>query len=91
MKLSSSSQIEAQINLSLSEKEARALKAITEYGISSFLEVFYTKLGKEYLKPSEDGLQSLFNTITEELPKHLARIELTKRLWQNDAYLDYTN
>lgn len=54
-------------NLVLSETEARALNAITEYGIDSFLKAFYECMGKEALTPYEKGLRSLFECVREEL------------------------
>jgi hypothetical protein len=70
-----------EVILKLSEKEARALKAITEYGIKNFTEVFYEKLGKSVLAPYEDGLKELFETAKEELPKHLSKFDKVRKVW----------
>lgn len=81
----STSQFDVQIILKLNEKEARALKGITEYGAASFLEVFYKSLGKTYLQEHEEGVVSLFETIKEELPKHLKKIDETRKIWRDNA------
>jgi len=82
-KIKSASQFTAQINLLLSESEARALMAITEYGSKSFLEYFYTNLGKSGLEPHENGLITLFETIRSELPSHLRKIDDVRGVWNN--------
>ena len=76
------SKIEANIILSLSEEEARALKTITTYGSSEFLKWFYAHLGKHYLKEHEKGLISLFATIKSELPNHLRKIDEARKLFE---------
>jgi transposase len=80
-KVKSSSSLDVRIILSLSEKEARALNAITTYGHKSFLEVFYEHLGKSVLQPYEDGIITLFKTIEEELPKHLKKADDARQIW----------
>ena len=52
--------VELKIALELNEEEARALEAIIGYNVNSFLETFYTKMGKAYLEPYEKGVRSLF-------------------------------
>lgn len=71
-----------QVYLEINESEARALLAITKYGSKSFLEVFYKSLGQTDLKPEENGLISLFETIKYEMPKHIARIDSTRNVFQ---------
>lgn len=79
MEINSGSQMEFQVTLRLTEKEARALNAITVYGVKRFLEMFYEKLGKGYLQPHEKGAESLFETVKNELPKHLSRFDSTRK------------
>jgi len=74
-KIKSNSTVEFEIYLRLSEKEARALSAITLYGADAFTKRFYEQLGKAYLKPHEGGIVSLFKTIQAELPGHLRKID----------------
>ena len=68
-----------EVNLKLTESEARALDALVGYGFKSFLEVFYKNLGKHYMEPHEKGLQNLFDTVRDNMPKHLSRIDKTRK------------
>lgn len=80
-KIKSISNQEFGVVLELTEPEARALKAITNYGIKNFKETFYEHLGKTYLSPHEDGLISLFKTITAELPSHLIKFDEARKVF----------
>lgn len=80
-KIKSTSQFEVQIILQLTEKEARALEAITLYGTEEFLKCFYEHMGKHCLQPHESGLESLFDVIKNELPKHLKKIDDVRAVW----------
>ena len=55
--------IEAVIEIIMSEEEAAALYALTEYGVDAFLKNFYDKMGYSILKPHEEGLRSLFESV----------------------------
>ena len=55
--------IEGKITIVLNEDEAAALEALAGYGVDSFLETFYAKMGRAYLEPHEKGLRSLFNAV----------------------------
>lgn len=80
-KINSQSSLEFKIVLNLTEAEARALQSLTVYGTKSFLDYFYRDLGKAYLQPHEKGLISLFETIKNELPPHLDRMDETRKIW----------
>lgn len=67
--------IDFSIKLILTVHEAEALDALTEYDINAFLDVFYKHLGKEYLKPNEDGIRSLFAKVKKYLPGEIGKIE----------------
>lgn len=56
--------IAAEITIRLTEDEAAALHALTEYGVDPFLRVFYNSLGTYCLQLHEAGLRSLFQTIS---------------------------
>jgi hypothetical protein len=84
-KIKSSTTIEISIMLTLTEIEARALNAIAGYGTDAFLTMFYNQLGKCYLKPCENGVRSLFETIKNELPKHLDKVDKTRNMWKNEG------
>ncbi len=84
MSIKSNSTMGFTVYLELSESEARALQAITTFSSKDFLEVFYKSLGQSNLKPHEDGLISLFETIRKELPAHLARIDTTRKVFKTN-------
>lgn len=80
-KILSTSSVEINVILKLTEEEARALYNITGYGPKHFLDWFYKHLGKHYLKPHERGLISLFKTIQAELPQHLKRADEARKVF----------
>lgn len=53
--------LEAKIYLELTPGEAAALGAIVGYGHKPFLEWFERNLGKHYIAPYRNHLESLFN------------------------------
>lgn len=55
--------IDMKIQLTITEDELKALDALFGYGVDSFLETFYTKMGRAYLQPHEAGLRSLVKTL----------------------------
>jgi len=63
--------LDLKITLELTLQEARALNEITKYGHKPFLEGYYKQLGRSYLKPHENGVISLFDTIDKSLPREL--------------------
>lgn len=84
-KINSTSNMDFQVILKLTEQEARALNAITVYGADQFLEFFYKSLGKAYLQPHESGVKSLFATIGSELPKHISKFDKCRELWRTES------
>ena len=84
-KVTSTSQMNFRVVLDLSESEARALNAITLYGTKNFLKCFYETLGKNYLQPNELGVESLFTTIKEELPKHFSKFDKCREKWISES------
>lgn len=79
--IKSTSSIDFSVTIKLSEKEARALNAITFYGTKEFLETFYKHLGKNYLQPHEDGVKLLFETLKTEMSKHLDKFDKVRQEW----------
>lgn len=69
------------ITLKLEEEEARALKALTEYGEDRFIEIFYAHLGKYALEPHEAGLRSLFQSVNAILPKLLKQADQARGIF----------
>ena len=80
-KIRSQSKVTSEVVLVLTEEEARALYNIVGYGHKPFTDWFYENLGKNYLKPHEQGLISLFETIKKELPQHLSRIDKARKVF----------
>lgn len=66
---------ELKIQFELNYHEASALEALAGYGLQPFLKTFYTQMGESYLKPHEDGLKTLFEDTTKNLPKILSRFK----------------
>lgn len=83
-KIQSSSNVELNITLKITESEARALKEFTVFGTETFLKVFYEKLGKTTLSRHESGVYSLFETIKKELPKHLNKIDKVRKILNDE-------
>lgn len=79
-KIKSQSTYSVEITLVLTETEARALAVLPSYGTDNFLKYFYEKLGRHYLEPHEKGLVSLFETIKQELPKHLSKSDKVREI-----------
>lgn len=67
------------VHLVLSEGEAKALEAICGYGPDEFIKWFYAHMGKHYLKPYEEGMRSLFNTVRGELPRQISKINKVRK------------
>ncbi len=76
----STSKIELKVSIELSEIEVRALMKIAQYGANPYMEWFKTHLSKYELVGLESGVQSLFNTIRGELPKHLKKVEEARKI-----------
>lgn len=69
-----------EAHLILTESELRALDALAGYGEETFLEVFYKHLGKNYLKPHENGLRSLFKKVKKEVKIPLNQVDQARKL-----------
>jgi hypothetical protein len=76
--------IEVQVGIVLTEAEMRALYALTQYGVDSFLTVFYANLGKSCLEPHEEGIRQLFKSIIQHLPPVLDRADKARSVF-NEA------
>jgi len=81
-KIKSSSKVDFEITIRLSEVEARALNQLPRYGTDVFLKFFYEHLGKYYMEPHEKGIRSLFETLKQELPKHLAKVDKAREAFK---------
>lgn len=74
--------VQVEITLKLSEEEARALHALTEYGEKNFFDFFYKFMGEAALKPYEAGLRSLFAGVKEYLPPIFAKIKAAREAFE---------
>lgn len=66
--------------LHLTEPEIRAMDALVGYGIEPFLEVFYEKLGKAYMRDHEGGLRAFFESIEKQIRPELHRMDAVKSM-----------
>ena len=83
MEATSNSVMTFSVHMKMTESEARALNELTISGYDAFLKVLYEHLGKSTMQPHEGGLKSLFESIRKEIPKHLKRINDTKKTFQD--------
>lgn len=77
--IKSSVDINAQIQITLTEGEARALDAIVGYGPGKFVEWFYANLGRHYLKPHEKDMINLFDKVRNNIGTHLFRVDKARQ------------
>lgn len=82
VKSKSASELKFQVVLVLDEQEAGALHDIVGYGYKAFMEVFKEKLGKACIEKHEKGCQSLFETISKEMPQHLSKFQRVRKAFQ---------
>lgn len=68
-------ELDIKIAIELTLSEARALNEMVKYGSKPFLEGYYKQLGKSYLKPYEDGVVSLFDTVKQTLPFEISKAD----------------
>lgn len=68
-------QIEVCIEVVLSESEARALDALSGYGVDAFVAAFYDKLGEAYMRKHEAGLRDFLRTVRSQIPKILSKVD----------------
>lgn len=85
MKIGSQSAIEFKLVLVLSEIETRALDALVGYNFDDFVRVFYEKMGHSYMKPNEEGLRALFETVREIVPQKLARLDRARQAFLDES------
>ena len=74
-KIVQQSKVEVSATFVLGEQEMRALDALAGYGTDAFLKVFYKEMGEHYVKPHEQGLRTLFESIRDNIPYILRRAD----------------
>jgi hypothetical protein len=85
MKVNPNINISYEVNLTLSEIEARAFFAIVSYGFEEFLNVFYKHLGKGTLKDNEKGAKLLFESVRTAISEQICSIDKARRLIKEEV------
>lgn len=81
-KLAQRATVQVEVAFTVDEAEARALDALVGYGDDAFIEAFYEKLGKSYMRDHEKGLRSFFKSIREMMPPILGRATSAREVFQ---------
>ena len=81
-KLTTTPKIDCRVSLHLNEAELRALDALAGYGVDSFIEAFYEKLGKAYMENHEQGLRDFLQSIREIVPGILSRLDDARKVFE---------
>jgi len=72
-------EISVTVQITLNEKEARALGAIFGYGPDAFLKGFYKNLGRHYLEPHAKAVPELFASVQKQIGPALARVDKARK------------
>lgn len=80
-KLIAAPMADLKVQLELNYHEVAALEALAGYGFENFVKVFYEHLGKCYLKPHEQGLKTLFETVRQDLPSIINKFQNAKEVF----------
>lgn len=59
-KITTKPKIDIEVTMTLTLHEALALEALAGYGTKEFLACFYKNMGRSYLEPHAEGIESLF-------------------------------
>jgi hypothetical protein len=81
-KLSQRATVQVEVAFTVDEAEARALDALVGYGDDAFIQAFYEKLGKAYMRDHEKGLRSFFKSVRELMPPILSRATSAREVFQ---------
>ena len=71
------------ISITLTEKEARAVEALSTYGVDAFIKNFYNHLGESYMKEHEQGLRGFLSS-AGKIKGQLSRIDYTKKVFSGE-------
>lgn len=82
--LTSSPRAELVINFSIDEKEARALKLISEYSMNDILKGIESIIGESQVKTHGEGLRQFFNSVGNMCGTPLDRIDAARKLFNVD-------
>lgn len=81
---SSTSNIELKVSIQLSEIEVRALLKIAQYGSDPYIKWFTENLSRYELDGLKSGVRSLFNTIRNELPPHIRKVDKAREILKDN-------
>lgn len=84
MKANAYATLEVRIDLSLSEKEAVFLDALTGYGADVLLKVFKTLAGSAYLHGSETIVPTFCESVRSQIPAILERARLAREVFNGE-------
>ena len=79
-KLTTTPTVSLELQLTISEGEARALDAIIGYGSEAFIRVFKEHLGSCYIEPYEKHVISLFNSLQPILSSAIHQADEARKL-----------
>lgn len=82
--LTSSPRAELLINFSIDEKEARALKLISEYSMKDILKGIESIIGETQIKTHGEGVKQFFESIGRFAGLPLERIDAARKLFNTD-------
>ena len=71
-------QLNVKINLEMTEDEARALIELTKYGSKAFIKNHKLSTGSMASSETEIGLESLFTSVSNQLPSIIKNIDKLK-------------
>lgn len=80
-KVKPTADIDLQITFTINEKEARALEALVGYGDDAFIDAFFEKLGRTYMRPHTAGLISFFAAVRVSVLGPLRRVDEAREVY----------
>ncbi len=75
--------VDVKVVFTINEEEARALDALAGYGDDAFVQAFYEKLGKAYMRDHEAGLRSFLRSIREAVPGILSKADRAREAFSS--------
>lgn len=75
--------VKLSVRIDLTEDEARALDALAGYGDDAFIEAFYEKLGKAYMRDYEQGLRSFLTSMRRELSPLFGKADAARKAFES--------
>lgn len=76
--------VQCECTIRLTEPEMRALDAIVGYGWDSFIKTFKQHMGQSYIRDHEAGGKLLFESVRENIPSILHRIDDARKVFNGE-------